>query len=135
MLRTPALLLSAVALVSTAHTEATAAISPASCCATQTLQIGTNGSPSGPTKIQYTCTGASAVCGPQIAPQGRWTHTLTVPVGSLVWMHAENANSDASAAPPDCWIADRSGRVIASGQGSCLFQAAPLPPPAAPPSS
>src|SRR5947208_184645 len=131
MLLAPALVLSAVALVSTAHTEPASLVSPTECCMTQTLQLGTNGSQSGPTTIGYTCTGSSAVCGPQIAPQGRWTHALTVPVGTLVWINVENANSDASAALPDCWIADQSGRVIASGQGTCLFQAPPLPLPAA----
>lgn len=99
----------------------------------QTLQLGIDGAPSG-SRLTYTCTGPDGpVCGPVIAPTGRWTHTLTVSIGTLVWITAERPGGIEEAAV-GCWISE-SGRRVASGEGVCMYQIPPAPIPPAPPSS
>jgi hypothetical protein len=134
--------LAAVALVPATPHEPAPAITPANCCVNHTVQIGTNGSPSGPTQIVYTCFAAasvpgSPVCGPEIVPQGRWTRTLTVPVGAQVWINASSTQPDASGSAPDCWISDQSGSqvYIKNDRGDCVYQDVAPPSPPGPPSS
>ncbi len=125
----------ALAMAMAAHDPPAATAAPAA-AVSRTVQLGTNGSPTGPTKVMYSCSGRSPVCGPQIAPTGRWATTLTVPVETTVWIHAENTRPDASGTTPDCWISDQAGKqtYIQSSSGICVFQTAPLPLPPAPPS-
>ena len=98
---------------------------------TMTVRIGTDGDPSAPTNVQYTCPGSGAgpVCGPEVV-NGRWEKTLTVPVGMVVWIHATNAKKDGGGSPPDCWITDEAGGKTYSktNSGSCVLQVKEAPP-------
>jgi hypothetical protein len=96
-----------------------------------TVQIGTDGDASAPTKVEYTCpgSGASPVCGPEVV-HGRWTKTLNVPVGTEVWIHVTPAKQDDSGSTPNCWITDAPGRKTysKSDDGSCFLQINEAPP-------
>lgn len=112
--------------------------------ATQTLTIGTNGSPDAATVVSYTCVELGQICGPATAPPGRWSQTMVVPRGTMVYLHArwdrvpaapgQDAAPADPAARPDCWIKDAAGNILASGVGTCIYQAPRGPLPAAPPS-
>jgi hypothetical protein len=94
--------------------------------------IGTDGDPSAPTSVQYTCPGSGTgpVCGLEIV-HGHWAKTLNVPVGTEIWIHATNAKDPGSnGSPPNCWITDAAGHEIYSKSdgGSCVLQVKAAPP-------
>lgn len=132
-----AIVLGAAAVALAGSGEPATAVTPASCCETRTYELGTDGSASGPTQVVYTCAGPRPVCGPVIVPAGRWTTTLTVPIGTLVWIQVEKADRGAPGPVPGCWISEGPGHreLTRSSEGVCIVKADPLRPPAGPPSS
>jgi hypothetical protein len=128
--RVIALAATSLALAGCSSGDQSVAVTAPAGSSAMTVQIGTDGDPSVPTNVQYTCpgSGAAPVCGPEVV-KGRWTKTLTVPVGMEVWIHATNAK-DGSAKPPNCWISDEPGSKTYSKSdgGSCVLQVKEAPP-------
>ena len=78
-----------------------AAVAAPAGASTMSVVIGTDGDPSAPSSVQYTCpgSGSGSVCGPEIV-HGRWSKTLDVPVGTEIWIHATNAKDPSNNGSP-----------------------------------
>lgn len=76
-----------------------------------TVQLGAGGV-SVDTKVVYSCMDGTnvSVCGPDPITGGVWTKPLTAPVGTTVRVQVSGG-----VLPPECWIADETGRMTLAG--------------------